>query len=92
MCLYDLQKAYDSVEYSVLLNRMFEVGINGRTWRLVRSWYEGAKCHVKWNEAVSGSFEIGRGVKQGSILSPVLFLLIMDPLLSMLESQRWDCQ
>ena len=36
MCLYDLQKAYDSVEYSVLLNRMFEVGINGRTWRLVK--------------------------------------------------------
>ena len=31
MCLYDLQKAYDSVEYSVLLNRMFEVGINSRT-------------------------------------------------------------
>ena len=52
-------------------------------------WYEGARCHVKWNEAVSGSFEIGRGVKQGSILSPVLFLLIMDPLLlSMLETSK----
>ena len=41
MCLYDLEKAFDSVEYSVLLNRMFEVGINGKAWRLVRSWYEG---------------------------------------------------
>ena len=27
MCLYDLQKAFDSVEYSVLLERLFEVGI-----------------------------------------------------------------
>ena len=58
MCLYDLQKAYDSVEYSVLLNRMFEVGINGRTWRLVRSWYEGARCHVKWNELCQGVLKL----------------------------------
>ena len=31
MCLYDLHKAYDSVEYAVLLDRLFEVGVNGRT-------------------------------------------------------------
>ena len=30
MCLYDLQKAYDTVECDVLLNRLFEVGVNKR--------------------------------------------------------------
>ena len=28
MCLYDLQKAFDSVEYPVLLKRLFEAGVN----------------------------------------------------------------
>ena len=28
MCLYDLQKAFDSVEYPVLLDRLFEIGVN----------------------------------------------------------------
>ena len=32
MCLYDMQKAYDSVEYPVLLERLYEAGVNGQTW------------------------------------------------------------
>ena len=31
MCLYDMQKAFDSVEYPVLLLRFFEVGVNSKT-------------------------------------------------------------
>ena len=42
MCLYDLQKAFKSVEYSVLLERLFEVGINRNLWRLLKNWYEEA--------------------------------------------------
>ena len=49
MCLYDLQKAFDSVEYPVLLKRLFEAGVNGKTWRLLRNWYEGARCQVRLN-------------------------------------------
>ena len=36
MCLYDLSKAFDSVEYPVLLKRLFDVGINGKLWRLLK--------------------------------------------------------
>ena len=35
MCLYDLQKVFDSLEYAVLLNKLFEVGVNGKMWRLL---------------------------------------------------------
>ena len=35
MCLYNLQKAFDSVEYPVLLKRLYEVGVNGKCWRLM---------------------------------------------------------
>ena len=37
-------------------------------------------------EGLSTSYVLERGVKQGSILSPALFLLVMDPLLSLLEN------
>ena len=89
MCLYDLQKAFDSVEFSVLLVRLFEVGVYGKTWRLLRSWYQDAVGQVKYDRGrMSEKFSIGRGVKQGSILSPVLFLLVMDPLLQCLETSK----
>jgi len=42
MCLYDLQKAFDSVEFPVLLKRLFDVGVNSKTWCILHSWY--ANC------------------------------------------------
>ena len=44
---YNLQKAFDSVEYSVLSERLIEVGINGKLWRLLKNWYEEVSCYVK---------------------------------------------
>ena len=37
---------------------------------------------------MSTEFCIGRGVKQGSVLSPTLFIILMDPLLQQLESSK----
>ena len=86
MCLYDLQKAFNSVEFPVLLKRLFDVGVNSKTWRILRSWYTDCRSSVRLGQHVSHSFTLGRGVRQGSILSPALFLLVMDPLLRQLQS------
>ena len=81
MCLYDLQKAPDSVEIPVL-HRLFEAVVNSKTWRLLQDWYTNCNSHVRVACHNSFSFHLQRGVRQGSILSPSLFLLVMDPLLS----------
>jgi len=86
MCLYDLQKVFDSVEYLVMLQRQYEVSVNGMCWWLTKSWYGGAICQVKVDGGIlSEPYPIQRGMKQGSVLSPALFLLVMDPLLRVLE-------
>ena len=86
MCLYDLQKAFDSVEYPVLLEKLFDAGVNGKMWKLLKSWYEGGLCQVKLDGRLSASYQVERVVKQGSVLSPALFLLVMDPLLRQLQA------
>ena len=86
MCFYDLQKAFDSIQYPVLLKRLYESGVNGKAWRIIRSWYTSPKSMMRVNEVLSSPFTLEHGVLQGSILSPVLFLLIMDPLLKSLQS------
>lgn len=85
VCLYDLQKAFDSVEYPVLLEKLFDAGVNGKMWRLLENWYESCSCQVKLEGRLSDNFSVERGVKQGSVLSPALFLLVMDPLLRQLQ-------
>ena len=83
MCLYDLQKSFDSVEYAVLMDKLFEVGVNGKMWRLLRYWYEGGSCCIKVDGRLSATYSVGR---RGSVLSTALFLLVLDPLLRELQA------
>jgi hypothetical protein len=38
-CFYDLKKAFDSVEYCIHLHHLYRSGINGKAWRMIRSFY-----------------------------------------------------
>jgi hypothetical protein len=88
LCLYDIEKAYDSVEIPILLKQLYSVGINGKLWRLLKHWYSTSSARVRVNGHVSSSFGISRGVKQGSVLSPTLFLTVMDLLLKRLRESE----
>ena len=86
LCFFDLEKAFDAVEYLMLLSHIFRLGINGRCWRLIKDWYTDTFSIVKVNNKCSSdSFPVNHGVKQGSVLSPTLFIAVMDSLLSLLE-------
>ena len=54
-------------------------------WRLIRDWYNHPRSRVRVGGQLSAEFILERGVLQGSVQSPVLFLLVMDPLLRELE-------
>ena len=47
---------------------------------------------AKWNNSVSKVFSPKNGVKQGSILSPVLFSVYLDKLLNALENHKTGCR
>ena len=86
-CFYDLASAFDSVEYPVLLSHLKSAGVTGKAWRLIKQWYTNPTSSVRVCGSVSSQFHIQRGVRQGSVLSPVLFLLVMDPILLELQSR-----
>ena len=89
LCLFDLEKAFDSVEFPNLLNKLFQVGIRGKLWRIILKWYTSAKNRIRVNGVLSDSYNIiHRGVKQGSVLSPLLFVLILDDLLKNLRKEE----
>lgn len=81
LAMYYLEKAYDSVEHCVLLEKLLEVGVGGRIWQIIADWYSSAESGVRLSLAFSRSFSISQGVRQGSVLSPLLFLIVMDSLL-----------
>ena len=86
LCVFYLEKAFDFVEYSILLYHIYKLGVNGKCWRLIKEWYSNTSSVVRVNDRRSESFPVKRGVKQGSVLSPTLFIAVTDSLLSFLES------
>ena len=88
LCLYDIEKAFDSVEFPILLSHLYSAGINGKMWRLVKSWYQSPTSPVKHNDCLSTPFQISCEVKQGSVLSPSLFLIVMNTLLERMRNSN----
>ena len=86
-CFYDLASAFDTVEYPVLLESMHNAGISGKAWRLIKQWYTNSQSCVRIQGSTSTPFSLHRGVRQGSVLSPTLFLLVMDPILLQLRTK-----
>ena len=88
LCFYDIEKAFDSVEFPVLFHHLYSIGITGKTWHLIKAWYHSPTSRVKLNNCLSAPFSISRGVKQGSVLSPSLFLVVMNSLLQRMRSKH----
>ena len=85
-CFYDLEKAFDSIEHNVLLNHLYKAGINGKAWRVIGAFYDQVEACIRVDLTYSATFHLNRGVKEGSVLSPLIFLLVIDSLLMELES------
>ena len=58
-------------------------------WRLIKHWSINPKSSVHANNVISFPIYVHRGVRQGSVLSPVLFLLVMDPILLELQQKSY---
>ena len=81
-----MEKAFDSVETPILLERIYSVGVNGKLRRLLKSMYSTATARVRVDSCFSEKVSISRGVKQGSTLhTPTLFLVFMDNLTRVLR-------
>ena len=74
----DLEKAYDRVPRDLLWSVMKEYGISGRLLVAIRSLYNDCKSHVRINGSKSDSFRVRVGLRQGCVLSPLLFIIFMD--------------
>ena len=83
-----LEKAFDSIKYNVLLHHLYLSRINGKTWRLIKSWHTKPTCTVSINY-FSAPFKITQGVKQRSVLSPIIFNLVMDRILSEMNADNY---
>ena len=77
-CFIDLRKAYDRVWRTGLWKRLWDEGIRGKMWRVIKKMYEGTRNCVIVGEEKTEFFEVEVGVRQGCVLSPILFSIYIN--------------
>jgi hypothetical protein len=77
----DFSKAYDRVGRNLLWHKLEGLGLNGMFVNAIKSLYDGVQAAVRVNGLMTDWFDVGVGLKQGCILSPVLFNIYLNDFL-----------
>ena len=77
-CFVDLEKVYDRVLRNKLWKVLREYGVYGRLLRAIKSFYCRPEVCVRVNGKQLKSFHVGVELRQGYVLSPLLFIVYMN--------------
>ena len=91
LCTMDLSKAFDRVCHQKLFNILKRRQVPDYIIAVLRYWYSSQKFQVSWGNAISSPFSTGCGIRQGSVLSALLFSVYMDDLSTKILHKENGC-
>jgi len=77
----DLSKAFDRTDRNILFHKLYMLGIRGRLWRALFSTYSHSSSQISIGAHLSEPFTLPNGIKQGSVLSTLFFIVSLHDLL-----------
>lgn len=85
----DATKAFDKVLHNGIYKKLLERGASVNFIYLLQNWYGRLQCRVRWNDMLGELFPVTCGVRQGGILSPYLFAIYIDDLITHLKNSGY---
>ena len=91
LTLLDASKAFDKVNYNKLFQLLIQKGMCPLYCKFLATLYTSQLLNVKWENKFSDVFKVHNGVKQGGVLSPLLFGICIDQLLLSMKKSSFGC-
>ena len=85
----DVRKAFDTVWHAGLLVKLYKNEIPLYIWHILDAWYSSSYSTVIWNSCTSRQFPVKQGVRQGAVLSPLLYSIFVNDLLNQLSNSAF---
>ena len=85
ICTLDTKQAFDSLWLAGIFYKVHKFGIQGKAWRLITNAHTDMQSCIYVNGVKSDWFPVNQGVRQGGILSTLIYYLLIDGLLDELE-------
>ena len=85
-CFIDMQKAFDCVSRELLFYKLCEEGVHGKLYMAILAMYRETQSSVCLNGYLTGWFHTAMGVKQGDVMSPSLFNVLINDLAKNIKS------
>ena len=83
MCFIDLQKAYDTVYHTLLWQVLTRIGVPPQMIAGIQQFHDGMRACVRPDDGVcSDWFKLEQGLRQGCVLSPLLFNIFFAAVLT----------
>lgn len=82
----DAEKAFDRVDRNLLLYKLLTLGLKGHIYENIKCIYHEAICCINVNNMLTDWFKTDSGVKQGDTLSPTLFNIFINDLVTDVKS------
>ena len=83
-----MRKAFDRVWREALWVKLHALGVQGRVFRVLRAWYSRVFAAVRVGSKCSSLFPLKWGVKQGCVLSPLLFSVFINDILDDMKNEN----
>ena len=82
----DFKKAYDTINRALLFSKLELLGVSFKMTQALRSLYNNVQSRIKLNGTLSDWFSVNTGLKQGCIISQLLFNFFINDLIAVVKS------